>query len=260
MPFVARSGVKIHYEIEGDGTNIVIIPGLGANIEMQRLCGWIGAFPKHRLVVVDPRGHGKSDRPRDPKAHAMQEYRDDLLAVLDISHVEKAVFLGISDGAKISCALAHAYPNRTSALIDLDGIDDRDLCEPPESNSRLDLARTVRSQGCEKSITEAAPTLGFSPDSALMKEFEAADSEMVALELEEWTHWKGPVSLLRELNVPILRLMSGTRESDELERTQQIAVSSSEFHVIPEANHWKLCLEPELTLSLIQDFVSRIKM
>lgn len=258
MAFVTRDGTSIHYEIKGEGPTIVKVPGLGANMEMSELCGWVSAFPDYRLILVDPRGHGKSDRPKDPYSHRIEEYREDVHAVLDASNGKKAIFWGTSDGAQVCCAFAQAYPDRVTAVIDLDGFDDRDLCDSPIREGRLDLARTVRTRGWSTVIRELAPSRGISSDSPLIKEFQKADSEMVALELEEWTHWKGPVSILPELKAPILRLMNGTRNRDELDRSQHIAVGISEFFVIPGVNHLRLCLEPEHTLPIIRDFLLRL--
>ena len=126
---------------------MVKLPGLGASLEMSRISGWLNSFPEYKLISVDPRGHGKSEQPKDPKAHRIEEYRDDVLAVLDTLNIEKVKLLGISDGAQIGCAFASTYPDRTSALIDLDGFDDQDLCDPPVSDGRISLARTIRSRG-----------------------------------------------------------------------------------------------------------------
>lgn len=218
----------------------------------------VDPFPDYRLVLIDPRGHGESDKPRDPKAHRIEEYRDDVHALLDATRTDRAVIWGISDGGKIGCAVASAFPDRVSAIIDHDGLPDRDLCESSEREERLDLARTIRTLGLSTWLAEGAPSAGFSPESQLIKEHQTADSEMAALELEEWTHWKGPVSILPRLKLPILRLISGTQDKDLLDRLQSIAVETSEFQVFPGINHLQICGEPRLTLGIMRDFLSRV--
>jgi len=258
LPFVVRRGVRIHYEVEGEGPPVVNIPGLGGNTESWSLMGNGGAFPHHRLVLVDPRGHGKSGKPKDRMAHRIEEYRDDVLAVLDAEHSAKTVVWGISDGSKIGFALADAYPDRVSALIDHDGVEGGDLCDPPERERRLSAARMVRAKS-ETFLRELSAAEGYSIPTPLFNQFLSEDSEMVALELEEWTHWKGPTSVLPRLKPPLLMLLNGKREQSEISRLRRLAGEQAETHVLPDAGHMKICMEPYLTRSLIRGFLSRVQ-
>ena len=194
MPFVNRDGVRIHYEVEGEGPTLVVLPGLGTSmIDAWPLVGGSGAFPKRKVILVDPRGHGKSDKPRDPKAHKIEAYREDVRAVLDATGVETAVFWAFSDGANVGCAFAEAYPRRTVALISQDGILAADLCEPSVRDDRVETARNVRTRGWVAAVRDFAAAQGVSDDSPLIRNFMAEDTEMVALELEQWSDWKGPM-------------------------------------------------------------------
>jgi pimeloyl-ACP methyl ester carboxylesterase/predicted glycosyltransferase len=75
-------------------------------------------FARHfRVVVFDPRGNGRSDRPLDPDAYAEAEYAADALAVLDASETERAIVVGHSIGAQRSLLLAHQHPERVAGLF-----------------------------------------------------------------------------------------------------------------------------------------------
>jgi pimeloyl-ACP methyl ester carboxylesterase len=122
MPTVIRNGVVIYYELEGEGSPLVLHTGAGGDMAMWRLAGYAdGLRDRHRLILIDHRGHGKSSRPADVRSHWIEEYRDDVLAVLDATDSRRAAFVGYSYGAKVGYALAEAFPERVSALIDLDG-------------------------------------------------------------------------------------------------------------------------------------------
>ena len=258
MPFVMRGGVSISYFVEGDGPTIVKIPGLGADLKMSLLIGWNKLIPQHRFVYIDPRGHGESGRPIDRSAHSMEEYREDVRAVLDAHGVERAVFWGVSDGAEVACAFADAYPHRVAAIIDYDGWDDRDLCESPIKEGRLELSDRVRKMGWPALIGAVVQADGYSLESPLVKEFQTANPEMVMLELEEWTRWKGPVSILPRLSFPILRLLNGKREADEVDRIKKAAGPSTEMHIIRDASHMQVCIEPRRSVDLVRNFLSRL--
>lgn len=258
MPFVVRRGIRIHYEVEGEGPSVVNIPGLGGTTESWSLMGNVGAFPHRRLILVDPRGHGESDKPKDRVAHQIEEYRDDVLAVLDAEHATKTVIWGISDGSKIGFALADAYPDRVSAVIDHDGVEGGDLCDTPERERRISASRRVRANS-KNLLGELSASEGYSIPTPLINQFLSEDTEMVALELEEWTHWRGPASVLARLKPPLLMLLNGKREPGEINRLRRLAGEQAETHVIPDAGHMKICMEPYLTRSLIRDFLSRVQ-
>ena len=258
MPFVVRNGVRIHYELDGQGPAVFYLPGLGGGVEVARLADWLTVFPDYRMIGIDPRGHGSSDQPREPSAHRVEEYRDDVLAVLDAEHVDRAVGWGISDGSVICAALADAYPDRVSAIVDLDGFDDRDLCEDPLRQGRLDFARTVRARGWGPLLRERMASGGIAGEPVWLASFASGDTEMAALELEEWTRWKGPVSLLPRLTVPILRCLNGRREPDEIARIRGQTRGNVELHVIPGISHQQLCLEPAHTQATVRRFLHRV--
>lgn len=66
MPRVDNEGVSIHYRVEGDGPPVVLGHGITDSSDFWYECGYVEALkPKYRLVLIDFRGHGKSDKPHD---------------------------------------------------------------------------------------------------------------------------------------------------------------------------------------------------
>jgi pimeloyl-ACP methyl ester carboxylesterase len=106
------NGVSIRYLDQGDGQAIVLIHGFTGNAD-----GWTqlqGELAKdHRVIAIDCRGHGRSDKP-DEYGRAMV---DDLLRLLDHLGIAQAVFVGYSMGAEISLRMAVENPTRVRALI-----------------------------------------------------------------------------------------------------------------------------------------------
>lgn len=68
MPYVNNEGVRIYYEVEGQGPPLVLIAGLTGNLKTWRLYGYVKELKgDYRLILLDPRGHGDSDKPHNQK-------------------------------------------------------------------------------------------------------------------------------------------------------------------------------------------------
>jgi pimeloyl-ACP methyl ester carboxylesterase len=73
MAFANNKGIRIHYEVEGDGPPLVIQHGYSDSIETWYELGYVDALKgTHRLILVDARGHGASDKPYDTAAYGKE--------------------------------------------------------------------------------------------------------------------------------------------------------------------------------------------
>ncbi|HEY3821251.1 MAG TPA: alpha/beta fold hydrolase [Polyangiaceae bacterium] len=115
-------GARIYYEVrsEPEGASaraVVLVQGLGLSSRFwfdlpERLAA--GAKPR-RVVVLDNRGVGRSDKPRGP--YRMATLADDVAAVLQAAGIEKAVVVGISLGGMIAQHVALRHPDRVAGLV-----------------------------------------------------------------------------------------------------------------------------------------------
>ena len=116
MPSVVVSdGTKIAYGLDGrrDGEPLLMVHGLGADTR-----GWIlqkrALGARYRLVMVDNRGVGRSDRPDGP--YDLEVMATDALAVLDHAGYGSAHVIGASMGGIISQVIGVRYPDRVRSL------------------------------------------------------------------------------------------------------------------------------------------------
>jgi len=73
--------------------------------------------PKYRLVLVDARGHGQSDKPHDPPSYVPEKFASDIVAVLDDLGMKTAAYWGYSQGGWMAFAVARHALDRVSCFV-----------------------------------------------------------------------------------------------------------------------------------------------
>jgi pimeloyl-ACP methyl ester carboxylesterase len=118
MAFADNQGVRIHYEVEGKGFPLVIQHGYTDSVESWYELGYVDALKDaHRLILVDARGHGGSDKPHVTAAYAKELQAADVVSVLEELKVERADYWGYSMGGRIGFALAQHAPERFRSFV-----------------------------------------------------------------------------------------------------------------------------------------------
>lgn len=154
MPYANNQEVHIHYEIEGEGPPLVLLHGLGGSLEHWRQTGYVEALKnEYRVILIDARGHGASDKPHEPKAYRMTLRVADVLAVLDDLNIAKAHYLGYSMGGRIGWGIAKYAPHRFHSLI-IGG--SSPYGNPPEGLSFIELFQ----KGLEATLAAMEPIFG----------------------------------------------------------------------------------------------------
>jgi class 3 adenylate cyclase len=118
----ARSGdVSIAYQVVGSGpVDLLFVPFMINLVWAWEqpifvdFCRSLASFA--RLILLDKRGTGLSDRPRD--LPTLETRMDDIRAVMDAAGAERAALLGAgSPGGQVCAVFAATYPERVTALI-----------------------------------------------------------------------------------------------------------------------------------------------
>lgn len=118
MPFITNDTVRIYYETVGEGLPLVLHHGLSDGLQGWYEMGYVARLHRHfRLILIDARGHGASDKPHDPAAYALQTMAEDVVAVLDHLKVDQAHFCGYSMGGWVGFGLAEYAPHRLHSLV-----------------------------------------------------------------------------------------------------------------------------------------------
>lgn len=118
MPFVENNGLKIHYVVEGKGPSIVMIHASMGSYAEWHSGDYINKLKNdYKLVLVDLRGHGESDKPKDIQSYSSKEFTSDIIAVLDDLNITKAHCWGYSMGGTIAFFLSRDYQERFHSFI-----------------------------------------------------------------------------------------------------------------------------------------------
>ncbi len=113
-------GVRIAYEVVGDGPAIVLVHGFASNRTRNwKDVRWFETLADagRRVIALDCRGHGDSDKPHDPAAYDVDFMAGDVRGLLDDLGVERVDLMGYSMGARIAAALLVTAPERFTCAI-----------------------------------------------------------------------------------------------------------------------------------------------
>ena len=118
MPTTINQGVTINFELEGDGPPLVLCHGSFGSLQDWYDFGYVDGLKDTRtLVLIDARGHGKSDKPHNAASYALPSRVSDVTAVLDALGIETADYLGYSMGGWVGFGLALYAKDRFRSLM-----------------------------------------------------------------------------------------------------------------------------------------------
>ncbi len=116
-------GLRLAYRDDpapvGHNTPVLLVHGFASSIEVNwNFPGWFKTFADagYRVIAIENRGHGASDKPSEPGAYHTDHMAGDALALLDHLGIERAFLQGYSMGARIAAFVALRAPERLLGL------------------------------------------------------------------------------------------------------------------------------------------------
>jgi len=125
--FAAGPEGQVAYQVFGEGPiDLLFLPPWLWSIELmwdepriERFMRRLGSFS--RVIVFDKRGMGSSDPVPLGAIPTLEEWTDDIRVVLDGVGTERAAIVGDADSAQMAMIFAAAHPERTTAMVLIDG-------------------------------------------------------------------------------------------------------------------------------------------
>jgi len=278
--FIERDGVKVGYEVFGTGEPAIVFVPIDAIVHSH---AWKAQVPylarTHKVVTIDPRGNGRSDRPTDPAAYADTEFVADTIDVMDALGIERAVLVGLCTSGWRALVVAALHPNRVLGVVSIATWAPY-LTPPHPARAEADFEavlddyvgwhKTNRHYWLEhwREYTEFFfDQLLSEPHST--KQFE--DAVGWAQEIGPETmilHDKGAglsssrdetEAMLRRVGCPVLAIHGAGDRCQQHSRGERLAeITGGEFLSLAGVGHLPQAREPVVVNHAIRDFVARI--
>jgi len=250
MPYATNGGVRIYYEVEGAGPALVLHHWTFSSLDEWRELGYVDALaPGRRLVLIDSRGHGKSDAPHDEAAYRPEPRVADVVAVLDAASIDRAAFFGFSMGGWIGFACAKHAPERFSAFI-LGG-------QHPYAQ-KMDGARewlhVGEEEGAQAFIDLWEREVGpLSPAKReRMRSYDFTAMRMAAQDRESLE------SMLPWIRVPCLLFVGARDEVHARAQRAAAAIPGAQFVPLDDLDHGETITRPDLVVPIVRRFLREV--
>ncbi len=277
--FVERDGVKLHYEIYGDGAQAMVFVPPWAIVHSRIYKAQLPYFSERfRCITYDGRGNGKSDRPEDVAAYSLENHVADALAVMDATDAGQAILVGLSYGGLLASILAAHHPERVKAAI-LAGTVATIGPEHPYMAQRNFLAKRERFEGWDK--FNRAHWLADYPDFAEHFVRHIFTEPHSTKQIEDGIAWASDTTgrvlaktveartippsfdvseaMYRKISCPLLLLHGDDDQIQPYGRAEAVAkvVPHAELVILPGGGHHLLGRFPAKANTLIMDFLDR---
>jgi pimeloyl-ACP methyl ester carboxylesterase len=257
MPYATNAGVRIHYQVEGEGPPLVIHHGFGLGLEsVYDVVGLVETLKDdYQLILMDARGHGASDKPHDPEAYKIALRVADVIAVLDDLKIDRTHFCGYSMGGYVGFCIAKYAPERLHSLI-IGGAGIQS--DPNEPNPWNERAIQLLRQGIDTFACAAEEMYGVKPTPEFEAQLKANDAEafIASLSLKQRLGFE---NVLPTLTIPCL-VFAGERDVDHgAARKASELIPNSTFVSLPGLDHAQAAYRGDLTLPHILKFLAEVR-
>jgi len=123
--FASFDGVKIYYEVKGNGKPVVLVHGFVVNGESWKKSALYNDLLNrgYKVITMDLRGNGKSDKPHDPASYANDAEAKDIMGLLTMLGIKQYDVVGYSRGSIITARLLVLDKRISKAVMGGIGID-----------------------------------------------------------------------------------------------------------------------------------------
>lgn len=246
MPYAENNGMKIHYHVEGQGQPVIMMHGLTTSMDQFIKAGYVDALKDdYKLILIDARGHGKSDQGYKPEDYEPSVMAADVLAILDDLNIEKVHLFGYSMGARIGYSLAAYAPERISSYI-LGG--QHPFPRPPDQRAN-DLISIEAWEKRRIAVAAGAKSRRSPQDYDVFIAFRK--------KIMDWPPF--PIETLYEnIKVPALLYVGGADGRQML--TEQFAenLPHAKFVSLPGLDHDQAILDIDKVLPHVQKFLAEV--
>lgn len=243
MPYAENDGVRIHYEVEGEGDPIVLVHGFASNAASWVGLRYVDALKfNYQVIMVDARGHGRSDRPHEVEAYNIEAKVQDIICILNDLDIHRAHYWGYAMGGVLGLGVATFGADRFKSVV-IGG-----AAPGPRDPGRFQALAAMLENGMD----------GFLQTIPIEKRLSYKYNDAVALRATVLASMGDPVMNLEAPVAPVL-VYNGT-EDPSCERARLAAQATPEsvhYLEIPGQDHAMTFQRSDLVLPQVLPFLSK---
>jgi pimeloyl-ACP methyl ester carboxylesterase len=261
MPEVDSGGVRISYDAVGEGQPLMLLHGWCCDRSWWTEPGYVDELRSyHRLVNVDIRGAGASDKPHEADAHTADTLTADVFAVADAEGLDRFAIWGQSYGGRIAWMTAAAAPERVPAIVTSGFWDPRPLPAGPTEIDAWDEA--LRHGGTSALLDRFKIDMGEMFERDFPSWAQAvlcnADAEALLASRRVRGTWTGiPDEDLTSFPVRALLIAGELEDEDDDAAKVAAMIPNGQSLRLPGLGHGEACAASALTVPTVRAFLDR---
>ncbi len=253
------SGVQIHYEVAGEsGPALLLVHGLGGNAGQWRDVA-ASLAPSCRVVLMDLRGHGQSDKPAS--GYSIRAFSDDMAAVCRAAGVERCVAVGASVAGAAVVQFAADHPDLARGIVPVGG----SVALPPAGRDRMNQrAADVEAKGMA-AVADAVCAAALGPTTHASNPSLVGSLKALLLSNDPRAYAAGARAVastdvsaaLPRVNCPALIVFGAEEKVAPLPAQAALrkGIPHATLRVIPGAGHLAFLEQPALFVAALLEFL-----
>jgi pimeloyl-ACP methyl ester carboxylesterase len=250
MPFINNQGTRIHYRVEGQGKPLFLHHWSLGTLDDWYEYGFVDALAgEYRLILLDARGHGQSDKPHALEAYSLQNRVSDITAVLDDLQIPKAFYFGYSMGGWVGYGLALHAPHRFHALV-IGG-------QHPYAQGMQELREVIQigiDEGVEIFIDQQKTEFGAVPPQR-EERMRAFDFEALMAVTQDRASLE---FILPRISIPCLLIVGEQDEVRPLVKKCAQVIPDNRLITLPGTDHIGVLSQADAVIPHIRQFLSQV--
>ncbi|MBI3460644.1 proline iminopeptidase-family hydrolase [Candidatus Acetothermia bacterium] len=280
--YIDSNGVKIYYEIEGQGKPLILLNG-GPGFPHEYLQEMRALAPHAKLVFFDQRGTGKSDK-TDPRNYTIDANVEDVENLRKALNLGKCRVLGHSWGGMLAQAYILKFPENVTQLILADTFSSLEDCNAALARMRAGVPPETRAiyekyerEGLYKNrdhypdeykaaleVAYAPVFMSVPPPPYLQNAFAKVSYDVYRAMWGEETEFKMTGTLkefnvesrLKEIRVPTLVIV-GANDMPTIAMAEKTArlIPKARLEVFAQSRHFPFIEEKEKFMNIVREFL-----
>lgn len=255
MPLASVNGVRLHYEVKGNGATVLLLHPIGLDLTWWQSLA--DALCSEFLVLsVDLRGHGQSEVIPPSR---LEDVVADTHALLDTLRLAPVHVVGLSLGGMVAQLLALEYPNDVRSLV----LAATASTFAPEQRELLIARGTKAERGGMQAIVQETLERWFTPAFLNTEVAARCRQRLLSNDVHCWAAtWRAIAALdvvprLKELHVPTL-VVTGDMDASTPPSVAQRSAESIQgaiLRILPGVSHLAAFEQPEHFNPLVHSFL-----